>query len=242
MATRIWKRPSHLKFPKIHLKFSAADITGGKELVEYNIIDIPENRYEEACNFMVKHFIPYEPKLVSRNASNDIIVAEDYYNRYMYGIKQNVSVACVKTGSENFIAVNILEVHGCNDSEISFKPQSKTCIDIMEAVEYIENEADLFNRHMVDYYLSGTGLAIHPQYRGRGFATEIIKARTSILQFYDLKLTSTGFSSVAAQKAAEKAGHFIDYTISYEKLATMSQKWNFLGTNTKNYIQMSTII
>jgi hypothetical protein len=38
----------------------------------------------------------------------------------------------------------------------------------MEAVNYVEDEADLFNRHNVDYYLSGTGLAIHPQYTGRG--------------------------------------------------------------------------
>lgn len=92
-----------------------------EKLVEYNVIDVPEDRYEEACNFMVEHFVPYEPKLVSRNAKNDITVAEDYFNRYMFGIKQKVSVACVKTGSENFIAVNILEVHGRNDSKINFK-------------------------------------------------------------------------------------------------------------------------
>lgn len=46
-----------------------------------------------------------------------------------------------------------------------------------------------------------------------GLATEMIKARTSMLNFFDLKLTSTGFSSVAAQKAAKKAGHFCDFSI-----------------------------
>ncbi|CAG9800854.1 unnamed protein product [Chironomus riparius] len=239
MATRFWKRPENLEFPKIYSKFLAADINRGDELVEYSIIDIPEGRYDEACKFMITHFIPYEPKLVSRDAKDDIAVAEDYYKRYMYGIKQKVSVACIKTGSEDFIAVNILEVQGRNDSNISFKPQSKTSIDIMEAINYIEDKADLFNRHMVDYYLSGTGLAIDPQYRGKGIATEMIKARTSILHFLNLKLTSTGFSSVAAQKAAVKAGHFCDLSISYEELASKSENWNFLGTETKNYIQMS---
>ena len=120
MATRCWKRPENLEFPKIYSKFIASDITVG-ELVEYSIIDIPEDRYYEACNFMVKHFIPYEPKLVARNAKDDIVVAEDYYNRFIYGIKQKVSVACVKAGSDNFVAVNILEVQGRIDSNISSK-------------------------------------------------------------------------------------------------------------------------
>lgn len=41
----------------------------------------------------------------------------------------------------------------------------------------------------------------------------MIKARTSMLHFFDLKLTSTGFSSIAAQKAAQKAGHLCDFAI-----------------------------
>lgn len=120
METRSWKRPINLNYPKVYSKFMVADPIDEK-LVEYNVIDVPEDRFEEACNFMVEHFVPYEPKLVSRNAKNDITVAEDYFNRYMFGIKQKVSVACVKAGSENFLAVNILEVHGRNDSKINFK-------------------------------------------------------------------------------------------------------------------------
>jgi hypothetical protein len=41
----------------------------------------------------------------------------------------------------------------------------------------------------------------------------MIKARIAMLQFFNLKLTSTGFSSVGAQKAALKAGCFTDYEI-----------------------------
>ena len=121
MTTRSWKRPTNLKFPKIYSKFVTTDIGDSNKLIEYRTVDIPEDRYEEACNFMVKHFLPYEPKLVSRNAKNDPQVAEDYYNRYMLGIKQKVSIACIKTGSENFVAVNILEVLGRKDYKINFE-------------------------------------------------------------------------------------------------------------------------
>ena len=44
-----------------------------------------------------------------------------------------------------------------------------------------------------------------------GIATEMIKARTQMLHFYNLQLTSTGFASIGAQKAAKKAGCLIDY-------------------------------
>lgn len=46
--------------------------------------------------------------------------------------------------------------------------KSRTCIDITEAVDYVLEKADIFNRHNVDYYLSGTGLAVDTDYRGVG--------------------------------------------------------------------------
>lgn len=46
--------------------------------------------------------------------------------------------------------------------------KSKTCIDITEAVDCVLERADIFNRHNVDYYLSGTGLAVDTDYRGSG--------------------------------------------------------------------------
>lgn len=41
-------------------------------------------------------------------------------------------------------------------------------MDINEAVDRVLEGADTFNRHNCDYYLSGTGLAIDPTYRGLG--------------------------------------------------------------------------
>lgn len=103
-----------------YYKFVTRDRDSDK-LVEYRVEDIPESRYEEACRFMVKHFVPYEPKLVARDGQNDPSVLEDYYNKYMHGIKQKVSVACFKRGSDEFVGVNILEVLGRNDSSFCYE-------------------------------------------------------------------------------------------------------------------------
>lgn len=117
---QIWQRPSDLSFPVKYYEFVTRD-RDSDALVEYRVEDIPESRYEEACRFMVKHFVPYEPKLVARNGQNDLLVLEDYYNKYMHGIKQKVSVACFRGDSDEFVGVNILEVLGKNDSSFKFE-------------------------------------------------------------------------------------------------------------------------
>lgn len=80
-------------------------------------------------------------------------------------------------------------------------------------MKFIENNADIFNRYDVDYFLNGTGLAIHPEYRKHGIATEMIKSRRKILKNFHLEISSTGFSSIGAQKAATRSGFTEDYAI-----------------------------
>lgn len=46
--------------------------------------------------------------------------------------------------------------------------KSRACKDVIEGVDHILDKADIFNSYDVDYYLSGTGLAIDVAYRGLG--------------------------------------------------------------------------
>jgi hypothetical protein len=130
-----WKRPSHLGFPTIYYTFVANDKNGNK-LVQYKVADIPEERYEEACRFMVKHFVPSEPKLIARNAINDPDVLEDYSNKFMHGIQQKVSVACFRRGSPEFVGINILEVLGRNESSYGYEVIFFTRAFDWEVVDY----------------------------------------------------------------------------------------------------------
>lgn len=137
-----WQRPQHLKFPKIYSKFVTTDNDDSSKLVEYRVEDIPESRYHEACEFMVKHFVPYEPKLVARNGKDDPLVLEDYYNKYMNGIVQKTSVACFKARSDEFVAVNILEVLGRNDPTNYGKVKLMTELHIISFIIVIIGEIE----------------------------------------------------------------------------------------------------
>lgn len=118
-----WQRAAG-STPVCYYEFVSGDENCDK-LVEYKIQDIPENRYDEACKFMLSYFVPYEPKLVARNAQNDQSVLEDYHYVYMRALQQKVSVGCFKRGSDEFVGINVLEVMGrdwqANDNNCSYK-------------------------------------------------------------------------------------------------------------------------
>jgi hypothetical protein len=117
MTGERWKRPADLAYPVRYYKF----VSGNREcdkLIEYRIEDIPENRYEEAVEFMVKHFIPSDPRIIARNAANDPDLLEDHHGIFLRAIQQKMSIACYKRGSDEFVGVNILEVVGKNDPKI----------------------------------------------------------------------------------------------------------------------------
>ncbi|CRK88579.1 CLUMA_CG002402, isoform A [Clunio marinus] len=221
--SEIRRLPHGMRAPTQFHKFVTTDKDQTK-LVEYRVEEIPESRYDEACRFMLEYFVPYEPKIISKNGQCDPKVLDDYHTKFMNGIKQNVSVACFKSGSDKFIGVNILEVLGRYSGTFDFDRKSKICLDIDKSIDYILDRADIFNRFNVDHYLSGTGLAINPAYCGKGIATEMIKARIAIIKALGFKVTSTGFASIGAQKAAIKAGCVTDYEISYEELAKAKDK------------------
>jgi hypothetical protein len=134
MSTERWQRSSALEYPKLYAKFIATDVGNSSNSIEYRVEDIPADRYEEACEFMVKHFVPYEPKLMSRNGKDDPLVLDDYYNKYMSGIRQKVSTACFKANSNDFIAINILEVLGRNDATLNYQVHDINSIALRETL------------------------------------------------------------------------------------------------------------
>lgn len=55
-----WKRPEHIPFPSVWLRFKARDLNSD-ELVEYRVQDLPLERYDEALEYMTSMFLEDEP-------------------------------------------------------------------------------------------------------------------------------------------------------------------------------------
>lgn len=98
---------------------------------------------------------------------------------------------------------------------------------------YTLKQFDVFAAYNVDKYLTAHGLCVDPRYRGRGIATEILKARVPILKGLGLKVTSTLFSAIGSQTAAKNAGFKNVYAISYSELVKIFPGFDFSKSVTK---------
>lgn len=89
---------------------------------------------------------------------------------------------------------------------IIFQIKAKNFRDIINAMKFAEMQCDVFELYHVDAYLAAMGLGVNLAYRGRGIATEMLKARQEVMKILNLRLTSTQFTGEGSQKAAMRAG------------------------------------
>lgn len=71
------------------------------------------------------------------------------------------------------------------------------------------------------------GLCVDEKFRGRGIATEILKARIPLMKSIGIEVTTSVFSTLGAQKAALAAGYDENYKISYEALQARFPEMDF---------------
>lgn len=95
-----------------------------------------------------------------------------------------------------------------------FQGHSKNYLDQYCVVEYVLEMSDIFYRFHVDQYLRSCGLAINKEYRRRGIASEMYKAKFATLEIFGLELCSGAFTSEGSSKAAENAGFELIFEIS----------------------------
>jgi hypothetical protein len=73
------------------------------------------------------------------------------------------------------------------------------------------------------------------EFRNRGIGTELIRARTTMLEKFGLQLTSSAFTVIGTQKGASKVGHTDGYTVSFDDLQKQFPTFDFSKKNTENF-------
>lgn len=109
-------------------------------------------------------------------------------------------------------------------------------------IDYAESQYDIFEHFNVELYLTSYALLVHPNYRNRGIATHILKARVEYMKKLDIKVSATVFSSIGSQIAANKAGFEDKFVITYEELQKKFPEFDFSGVKSKLYKKMSLTI
>ncbi|XP_062533694.1 uncharacterized protein LOC134202696 [Armigeres subalbatus] len=127
----------------------------------------------------------------------------------------------------------------CKDDKKDYAPKGDRWQDVFDAVMYFSTKSNVFERYQVDEYLSAMGLSVMPKYRGRGLATEILRARIPLCKAVGLKLTSTVFTAIGSQIPAAKVGFEETFVMEYEELVKMNSRFEFPGIPGKYCKSMS---
>jgi hypothetical protein len=160
---------------------------------------------------MAINFLPYEPMTINKGISKDEKCVNFRKEIITEKLKNKVSLCCFKESCDDLIAVNVMVILRQNEPEVQCDiPNLK---DIFAVWHIAEQQFNVFEHYKVDEYLYGYGLVVDPAYKGKGIATEMLKARVPLLKSLGLTLTSTEFNGAAAQKAAKKAGFHDDLVL-----------------------------
>lgn len=233
----VWKRPENVPYPTVWHTFQAKD-TDSDRLVTYRVQDLPEERFEEAIGHMMEFFVLDEPTCRAKNIVSEQQSVDEIAALWREFVKLRLVIVCFKEGSDEIAGMNMLYIAEKNDKEqYQCKGQIWRCI--YDLVDNVMKEADVFERYGVDVYIGAMGLSVAPKYRGRGIATEILRARIPLCKSVGISLTSTCFTAIGSQVAAAKAGYEETYVVSYEDMTKVDDRFVFPNVTTK-YIKCMT--
>lgn len=244
-----FQRPEVPIFPQIYRKFTANNF-GSDELVEYHVQDLTDQYVEQTIEMVLKFLTTEETLQRSINLAERDFAPKILGAFYGSVVKERTSLGCFKTATMEMVGVNALVVKTKGQKEkIKVKNYSqKFCFYfrsskqfqfeqedftmMMNAFDYLTEKFDVFEHYKVDYYLSGVGMCVNSDYRARGIATELLKARAPLLKSLGLTVTSTLFTSIGSQKAAARSGYDEKASTSYEELHEKFPKLDFSHANT----------
>ncbi|XP_063702196.1 uncharacterized protein LOC134832183 [Culicoides brevitarsis] len=213
-----WKRPENVAFPSVWLKFKAKDVNSDN-LVEYRVQDMTEEDFEKGASRMKEFFVRDEVMNQSMDLANDEKGVQELYQIWKGMVKQRLSLACFKENSEEMVGCNILYISEKDvedDQELTSTKFKAVARAIDFAISKGPNVKEIYN---VEYHLGAFGLSVDPKYRGRGIATEILKARVPLCKALGIELTSNVFTGEASQAVAKKAGFEVNFSMTYDELA-----------------------
>lgn len=229
----VWTRPVTVPYPSVWHTFKARGVDQDDDkLVSYVIQDLPEDRFEEAIEHMIGIFIHDEPTCRAKKLAEDPESVEGIREVWRELVQNRMALVCFKEGSNEIVGLNMTYVASKDDKESS-KVRGQLWQEVYDSVMYFSKQSNVFERYQVGEYLAAMGLSVCPKYRGRGIATEILRARIPLCKATNLKLTSTVFTATGSQIPASKVGFEESFVMEYDELATVDPKFYFPGIQSK---------
>ncbi|XP_058456513.1 uncharacterized protein LOC131433912 [Malaya genurostris] len=233
----VWTRPPQPPVPTVWHTFKAKDVDSDQQVV-YRVQDLTEDRYEDLIQLFLDHFLEDEPIAVSKGITKNSPFCENMIKLWTGAIKEQMTIVCYKEGSDEIVGANMIVIRG-SGGDFNEEMPSDDEGDFMSIIKYVAAQFNPLEHYGVDHRVTAYGLVVNKRYRGRGIATEILKARVPMCKAFGIKLCAHNFSAPGSQGATRKAGYRTDYEITYDKLAEMGPKYTLRGIPSKSIKVMS---
>lgn len=237
-----WQRPGEPAIPTVWYTFQAKDPDNGDQLASYRVEDLTEDRYNDMIRHYTENFVKDEPLCENKQVFQDELSMAEITGFWRWCFEQKMTIVCYKEGSDEIVGANLLHVKQAADTGSLDMIQSKKMQDIIMINEYMTNQFNIFKHYNVDRYLTAYGLGINHRYRGRGIATEILKARIPMCRAFGIQVTSTNFTAIGSQKAAAKVGFESNLDVTYDDFAKIGPRFAFPGIKSTSLNLMSLTI
>jgi RimJ/RimL family protein N-acetyltransferase len=235
-----WRRGSESKSQTWH-RFSSINPETG-QLEEFSVVDLVREKFSDALDHMLKHFLPDEPICKSKNVTQNQDALNEICDLWKNVMEQNVTLACYKKDCDEIIGLNILCVLTKDDyRDIKFDVNSNNTWKAVHDFALVN--FNLFEKYkFTENILIAYGLSVNNKFRRRGIATEILRSRIPLCHELKIPLTSTVFTASGSQRPAEKIGFVVDYEVAYDNLAEVNEELKFQNLETNSLKLMSLVI
>jgi len=211
------------------LKFLAKDVDTD-ELVEYQIRDLTQDRFEEAFDIMVNEYFKNEPLNAHVGCATAQTVIDAYRIICQSTVDEKTSVACFKSDTDEIVGVSIVTVLSRDDhveKQILEFAQCKQVEILFDANGALYGDFDVFKHYNVDNYVGSFGLSVVQKYWGRNIGFKLLKSREPMGKAFGIDIAHSAFSSNFSNPIAEKVGYEVDAEITYEELSKLDSRFDF---------------
>lgn len=226
-----------MPYPSVWHTFKAKDLDSDR-LVNYVVQDLPEDRFEDGVNHMCGIFIYDEPMCHAKRLAEEQQSVDDIREVWRELVKQKVAIVCFREGSDEIVGLNMTYI-ACKDDKDDYECKGQRWREVYDAVMYFTKQSRVFEQYQVSEYMGAFGLSVSPKYRGRGIATEILRARVPLCKAIGIPLTSTVFTAIGSQIPAAKVGFEESFIMAYDELAKADPRFVFPGVKSTHCKSMS---
>ncbi|CAG9856324.1 unnamed protein product [Phyllotreta striolata] len=213
-------------------------IVWGEPMPGVKIIDLQEQRYKEAFQFICDVVVPEDVVLKSTRLLDDPESLEAFEEKVIFIMRDRTSMIAVNEENE-IVGILVMKVVRKFDFSKTFSQlqvrRGKIFLTIMKFYNNVYKETDVFEKLQVDMYLRLYWIGVRHSYRRNKIGHQMMWCSLDLLKSLNLNGIMALLTTAKLQATAHYMGMDSIYTYFYSRWRDLSETLIFRGIGGGNY-------